>query len=137
MPYKVLEHTADLAFEVTAPTLSELFEECAWALFSEILEDINKVEPRKWYDIQLRAESLEDLLVSWLNELLFRFDATGEVFSEFDVEVEGNSLWARIGGEKIDLRRHKARLGAKSVTYHMLKVRKIDSEYMATFLVDI
>lgn len=137
MAYEILDHTADLAFKVRAKNLEELFEESGRALFTEILGNLSRVKPQDKDEVTIEAESVEDLLVEWLNELLFRFDARGRVYSNFDVHIHDTGLKAIVFGEKINLRRHKVKIGIKAVTYHMLSIRKLPLGYEATFLADI
>ena len=137
MPYEILDHTADLAFRVRSKSLEGLFEEAGRALFTEMLGDLSEVKPETKEEIEITAQSVEDLLIEWLSELLFRFDAQGKVYSKFEVKIKDKTLLACIYGENLDQRRHKVKVGMKGVTYHMLSVKKSPQGYEATFLVDI
>ncbi len=137
MPYRLIEHTADLGIEITAGSLNELFEEAARAMFNEIVEDLSKVEHRVEKVLSLEESTLEDLLVSWLSELLYIFDVEEVVFSKFEVSIEGTALKGRAYGEYIDRSRHVLRTEIKSVTYHMLSIERTDGSYKATVIFDI
>jgi len=137
MPYRLLDHTADLAIEVEAEDIEGLFVEAARAMFNEIVGDLGNVRPAEERKFELREDTLEDLLVSWLSELLFLFDVEKMLFSEFEVEIEDGTLRGRARGEKYDRERHELRTGIKSVTYHMLEIRRSEDRYKVTVVFDI
>src|SRR2546427_9622496 len=56
-----IEHTADVGFEVEAPSLAELFERAGLALLG-LMVDLTTVEPRERVGIAVAAEGLEELL---------------------------------------------------------------------------
>ena len=68
--YKVVEHTADIGIEVESKTLAGLFALSACAMF-DLMIDLSEVRPRQKAIVSLRADSQEELLVTWLNELVF------------------------------------------------------------------
>jgi SHS2 domain-containing protein len=134
MRYKLLDHTADAMVEVHGKTLGERFANAAYAMFDQIT-DITKVEPRGELKILLSAESREQLLVDFLQELLFVHDTEDLVFSEFDVKTDGRTLEAIVRGEKFDEKKHAKRSVVKGVTYHLLEFD--DVEGTVTLLFDV
>ena len=91
-------------------------------MFSLITE-LDDVEEVLYRDIELTAVDEESLLVEWLNELIYLFDAENVIFKRFDIiELNNTRLKARSYGEKVDSSRHKLKTGVKAATYHMLKV---------------
>lgn len=134
MRYKLIEHTADAMVEVHGKDLGERFGNAAYALFDQIT-DVTKVEPKGEMEIVLSAESRDQLLVDFLQELLFLHDAEDLVFSEFDVTTDGKSLDARVRGEKFDEKKHPKRSVVKGVTYHRLEFD--DEEGTVTILFDV
>jgi len=134
MRYKLLEHTADAMVEVYGKNLEERFGNAAYALFDQIT-DITKVEPKGEMEIVLSAESRDQLLVDFLQELLFLHDAEDLVFSEFDITTDGRKLEAHVRGEKFDEKKHSKRSVVKGVTYHRLEFD--DEEGTVTVLFDV
>jgi SHS2 domain-containing protein len=134
MKYKLLEHTADAMVEVHGKDLGERFGNAAYALFDQIT-DITKVEPKGEVEIVLAAESRDQLLVDFLQELLFLHDAEDLVFCEFDVTTDGKNLDARVRGEKFDETKHPKRSVVKGVTYHRLEFD--DEDGTVTVLFDV
>jgi SHS2 domain-containing protein len=122
--YKLIDHTADIGIFVEGRDLKDLFATAAYAMFSQMLE-IDKIrgggETKK---IKLEAEDKEDLLVRWLNELLFFCDK-GYVFEKFDIEkLTDTSLAASVKGEKIDFGKTPLKQQIKAATYHQLEIKK-------------
>ena len=104
--------------------MNETFANAAKALFSLIteLDDVEEVMHR---DIELTAPDQESLLVEWLNELIYLFDAENIIFKRFDVtQLSQTQLKARSYGHKVDSSKHKLKTGVKAATYHMLKIDK-------------
>jgi SHS2 domain-containing protein len=135
-----LDHTADLGLRVAAETVEEAFCEAARGLFGLML-DLRTVRPRAEYAVHLVAASNADLLVEWLSDLLAQKELTGQVFSEFKVEIgrtEGRHVLDGVAlGERFDPERHRPRIEVKGITYLGLEVRRRDTAWTAQFVVDV
>ncbi len=124
--FEIVNHTADVGIRAYGADMSEAFANAARALFSLITE-LDDIEEAEYRDIELTAPDQESLLVAWLNELIYLFDAENIIFKRFDItEISNTQLKARSYGEKIDSSKHKLKTGVKAATYHMLKVDKDD-----------
>ena len=134
MKYKVLEHTADSLIEVYGTDLNERFANAAYAMF-DLITDVKKVESKGEMKITLSAESREQLLVDFLQELLYLNDAEDLVFGKFDVRTDGQKLEALVWGEKFDEKKHEKRSVVKGVTYHKLEFD--DKKGTLTVLFDV
>ena len=134
MKYRLLEHTADAMVEVYGQDLEERFENAAYAMFDQIT-DLSKVEAKGELRIILDAESREQLLVDFLQELLFVQDLQDFVFSKFEVSTDGKKLEAMCAGEKFDPSKHTKRSVVKGVTYHRLEFD--DKQSKVTLLFDV
>ncbi len=134
--YKFIDDlTSDVMFEAYGSDLKELFENSALALFSIICE-IKKVGEEKIIDVEVNGDSLEELMVNWLQELIALVDTDELFFSRFEIiEVNENNLKAKIYGEPISP--EKAGVVVKGVTYYKLKLEKIKDNYKATISLDI
>ncbi len=135
--YEIIDHTADIGVKAYGETLSEAFENAAKAMF-DIITDNSDVENKGQYDIELKAEDLEQLLVDWLSELLYLHDAENLVFGVFKVNlnVQKKSIKAEAYGEKLDFSKHKKGEQIKAVTYHMLELKN-KKPYHVQVLFDI
>lgn len=141
MPYRYLEEvaTADLAFEAEAVSLEQLFEEAAKAL-TDAMVDIKGIKPRKKRTIRLVENSVERLLYSWLEELVFVKDAELLLFSKYQIRIAGKDgkyhLEAAAYGEKLK-QKHEQKIDVKAITLHMFEVKQKGPNWFARVVVDI
>jgi SHS2 domain-containing protein len=117
-------HTADLALRVWAPDLEGLFRQAALGLL-RLLADPGRVRARETVRVSVAGMDLEELMVSWLNEILYLSDAGGRRFVQVeDLRIEGSAgdhrLGALLRGEAFDPDRHAGGIGVKAATYHGL-----------------
>ena len=125
--FQLIEHTADIGVIAWGNTLGEAFASAGLGLFS-IITDITGIRDMESRDIELRATSVESLLFSWINELIYIFEVDHLLFSRFDIKrFEDNMLTATAHGEKYNPGVHVLKLGVKSATFHMLSVDKINN----------
>ncbi len=135
--FELLEHPADIGFRVRARTQAELFEACAEALVSVALE-VDLVEPRQTYPLAAEGYDAESLLVSWLNEVLYLWDARRIAPRRFRVlEMAAERVAGEALGEPWDPARHRAKLVVKGVTYHQLRLGQDERGWFAQVFLDI
>jgi SHS2 domain-containing protein len=136
-PYRLISHTGDLGMTVQGKDRVDLFEQSAWAFF-DLLVDVRKIKPIKPLELSVEAVDREALLVAWLGELLYLFDARRLVFSRFEIEeLTDRSLKARAWGEDFDRERHGFKHGIKAVTYHQVQIRETPKGWRARVILDI
>jgi SHS2 domain-containing protein len=133
--HEILNDSGDVGLKARGSNLEELFENAASGM-SELITDISGIAETERKEVVLRSETIEDLLVSWLNEIIFLFDAYQFVGKKFSVSMGKNRLTAMISGGFFDPYLHEKRLLIKAATYHNLTVRK-NSFWEATVLFDI
>lgn len=140
MGYAFIDHTADVAADLSGTTLPELFRFAAQALMDTIT-DVNGVHPLVTQAVTLEAPTIEDLLVDWLNELIYRFEVHNMLVSDATVTIEAAGgrwvLGGTVAGEMLDPERHPSRVLVKSATYHGLTVREDASGWTARIVFDI
>jgi SHS2 domain-containing protein len=134
--YEIIDHTADVGIRVEAPTAAALFETAARAL-TELVTDVEAVMPRVERAAELQEESLDVLLVSWLQELLYLLDTEGLAFSRFQVTIDGTRLHAALWGEPFNPELHPSKTDIKAVTYHQLEVVKRGESWEARVIFDV
>ncbi|MFN8548527.1 MAG: archease [Candidatus Eisenbacteria bacterium] len=139
--FEPIDHTADLAYIARGATREELFRHAAQGLTAFLL-DLDSITPSLLDTIEVSGADLEECLVSWLNELIFREEVMGRVYREFDVEFTGpHVLRVRCGGEPLDRARHALLTDIKAATYHDLRIRSVAStgqwRYEARIVLDI
>jgi len=123
--YEIIDHTADVGIRVEGDSLGELFSEAARATFEILIETRREYIPSIEVPVSIKAPSVDQLLVRWLQELLYVFDTRRLVLTKFYIdEIDEGSLEGMAMGIKYDSTRHHQKLEIKAVTYHRLKVAK-------------
>jgi len=128
--HRQIEHTADIALEIWAPSPEELFEEAAQALV-EIMTEGAVVSSDGERMIELECLDPEDRLVCWLNEVIFLAVNSGFVLESAELRLEGETrLSAKIRGAESE---ELVTAELKSVTYHDLVLE----ERFARIVIDV
>ncbi len=140
MGFRILEDivSGDFAFEAFGETLEELFSSCAEACFSAMAE-LSRVEPKIDRYIDISADSIDDLLVSFLSELIYLKDAEKVFFSRFDIKIDDVkiSLNSVAWGERIDYTKHDIKVDVKAATYHGLEIRRFEKGFKVKVILDL
>jgi len=134
--YKILEHTADIGFEAFGKSRDEVIATAVTALVS-IITDPDKIDTKKNYKIEVTGDDWEQLLVRFLNEVLYIID--GESFLPAKAEVQTGAhhiIQATLYGEKRN-ESHDVRTDVKAITYHQLVFKKTEAGYSIRVFVDI
>ena len=87
MTYELREHTADVAVEATAPTLSGLFEAVADGLTAASCETVPESGDR--FEVTVSAESREALLFDFLDQLIYERDVRLVLPTDHQCTVSG------------------------------------------------
>jgi SHS2 domain-containing protein len=135
--FELVDHTGDLGVRVFGESLPRLFEQAAQAL-TFILTDPEKIRINETRKISLEAKTHEELLITWLNELVYLFDIEGLLFKTYDVlSVRDNHLEALARGEVFVEGRHPIKTTVKAATYHQLKIEKQQGLCTAQVIFDL
>jgi len=143
-PFEILDISGDIGLRSFGKTLQEAFVNAAIGMYS-LITDIGEIEEKKSIDVSLENDSLDSLLVAWLNELVFHFDAYGFIgkkisITEADLEpatLKSYRLNAVLSGEEFDTDRHESRLLIKAATYHRLRIAKVNEIWKIEVIFDI
>jgi protein archease len=137
LPFRLLEHTADIGFEAFGATRQDVFRNAARALM-HLMVDLDTIAPREGKPLGAEASDMPSLLVNWLSEILYLFDAEGWLFRDFQFDaLTERGLTAVARGEKFDRRKHQVKLLVKAVTYHQLDLMETAEGWRAQVYVDI
>jgi SHS2 domain-containing protein len=135
--YRDFDHTGDLGVEVFGDSLPALFRHAGEALVN-IITDADTIRIRESKAITVQAEGLEQLMVRWLNELLFLFESEGLLFKRFVVDaVDSDHLAVTAHGEFYDMDRHPIKTTVKGATYHQLEVVQEADRWRAAIIFDL
>ena len=135
--YEFFDHAADVGLSIRASTLPGLFIAASRALMEWMGPEPASVHASRW-DVVVEAESLEDLLVRWLQELLFHFHQRHAYFTGVDrLEITPQRLEATFVARIWDESRHHEYQEVKAVTYHKLRVSREAGGWSATVILDV
>ena len=144
--FETLDISGDAGIRAFGDDLKELFINAAMGMYS-LITNTETFRAEKKVAISVESGSLEGLLVSWLNELIFHFDAYGFIgktiaLSELTSREDGAAakqfrITASVSGEEFDPKRHEGKLLVKAATYHKLSIRKTGGRWRTEIIFDI
>lgn len=133
MPYKFLEHTAELKIQATGKTLNQAFEQLAKAI-SNYMGQGKKISQNKKVKINLSEKNKEALLYNFIEKLISLLDTKNFMTSSAKVKIKDNSLSAEIKGDNSK----KYNLNyIKSPTYSEMKIEKNKSGWKIQIVLDV
>ena len=135
--YEQFSHTADIGMRVYGKDIKELFENAAFAMF-DIIADIENLSGDTLETFYLEASSREELLVAWLDELLYSFYTTQLIFFKFQIdELDGTRLKATAFARPVGANRNRLKTEIKAATYSDLKIEKSAKGYQVEIIFDV
>ncbi len=139
--YKYIDHTADIAFEVSADNYKDLIIASADAWKEAVVKSVNMYS-NETKRISLEESSVEEILVGLLSEFNYLLYTRKWVFEKIkDIEVDNkNNLWnvtVEVSGAKFDIQKHSFKTEVKAVTFHQMDVKYIDGKYTTRIVFDI
>lgn len=124
--FEVIDHTADQAIMAYGKDLAQAFENAAYGMFS-LTAELGTVSQERSWQIEVEAESAEDLLMAWLRELLFTAETENVVLARFKIHsLEKWRIKGEAGGGPMTPQVKRAGAPVKAVTYHDLSVKHND-----------
>jgi len=150
--YEILEHKADLKIRAFGKTKEELFLNMMRGMISGLRPEILKqpygesqatAEAEK-RNIEIKSPDLEALLVDFLSEVLYLTQVNKEIYIDIkfkkltDPSTDSiSSRRAELEGELIGQKVKRFSEDIKAVTYHGLKIEKINKIWEAVVLFDV
>lgn len=141
MSFRFIEHTADIAVEITEDTIEKLFITSANAWLSSAVEILNRqLESSKKFIFT--ANTLEELLIEFLSELNFQLYTRKWIFiSMKEIKLQqtgtGYQLEVEVFGQSFNENNHKLKVEIKAVTYHQMKIEKKNNNFFTKIVFDI
>jgi len=134
--YKFIDDlTSDVMFEAYGSTLAEVFTHAAEAMFTVICQ-CDKIGAKKQVKVEVKADSVEELMISWLQELIAAVDTKEMFFKYFEIkEIDETHLKAVCKGDDADPT--KGETLVKAVTYYKYKFEKTSKGYVVRVSLDI
>ena len=140
--YEFVSHTADVAMRVFAETLPALFINSAKGLFSLICGGNISRAAEGERRISIKGETLEDLIISWLNELISIFYTYYFLPESYNINIETENTDLKIvkgtvKGNYINTERLNMITEVKSAAYHNVKIEKSNGVLKALIIFDV
>jgi SHS2 domain-containing protein len=137
LTWRAFEHQADLGLEIDAADGPSLFREAARAYLAHAC-DVGAVRTVERYELAGEAKDVEELLVDWLNDLVFLVEGRQVVARDVELlEWEPIRYRAEALGEPLDPARHAPRGLVKAATYHGLRVYQDEDGWHARVILDV
>lgn len=135
--YKLIDHTADIGLEVESADIEGIFVRSGLAIF-DLMFGLDSISKRASRGFHIEGDDLRELLVAWLNELLYVYAVENMIFSDFcDVDLKEQSFKATGLGEKFDPDKHRIEMEIKAATYHGLVLEKINGLWRTKIIFDV
>ncbi len=125
-------HTADWSIKVWAEDLGCLFAEAARGMYSLMEIQLDR-KSRRAETMHIESIDLESLLVSFLNELLYKMESHQLAFDQLSVEVSGLELEAQLEGSPVTFQKKEI----KAVTFHNLAIVQSERKFEVTIVFDV
>jgi len=135
--YKLLDHTADLAIQVNGKDLNDLFRNSSIAIM-DLSYPIYTVKNKIEHTISATGNDAEQLLVNWLQEILYLMEVKKLVFCDIGLEITNRTqAKGTLFGEKINYKIHEPLNDIKAVTFSNLKIVRKGNNYSTEIVLDI
>ena len=135
--YSTFDISGDLGLRVQAGDLKSVMEYAAQGL-TDAVTDLSSVKRVTSMRVRLKAADTEELVVAWLNELIFLLDAHGFIAAEAVVNnITESSLDAVLHGETFDPERHERRVLVKAATFHGFSMKSTGDRIVVEIVLDL
>ncbi|MDI3340111.1 MAG: archease [Sphaerobacter sp.] len=128
MPYRYLEHEADIGLEASGASAAEALQAGVQGLL-DLMARTATVRPAVETPVEAEGDDLGALYVALLNAVIAERDIAGHLFHDFRLDAlerTGDGWRARgtLTGEPIDPARHEIGTEVKAATYAGLRVEE-------------
>jgi SHS2 domain-containing protein len=135
--FETIDISGDVGIRAYGNDCAEAWTTAAVGMYSLITE-LGEIKEEKDIDVDIESDSPEGLLVNFLNELIFHFDAHNFIGKRVDVSQFSEwSIKAKIHGEEFDTDSHEQGLLLKAATYHNIKFEKTEDRCEVEVIFDI
>lgn len=135
--FEVIDISGDVGLRAYGESLKDAFINAAIGMYS-LITNIQTIKEERTVNISVESDRMEGLFVSWLNELIFQFDAYDFVGKRVIItEFTPSLLRASVSGEDFNPERHESKLLIKAATYHQLKIEEKNGKWEIDVVFDI
>jgi len=129
---RVVNHTADIGIEVYGDTIEDLFLNSAEGLYE--ITGLQYDGEEKSLEIKIKGDEIEELLVKFLNELIYLMETKNIAGKIEKLTIEKGYILSAI----LKVKKIKS-IGKeiKAATYHNLKIKKSGDGFKTTIIFDL
>lgn len=132
--FRYIPHTADAQFQAFGKIFEEALKNAGRAVIN-LITDITKIKPRLTHKFKVEANSREDMVVDFLQELLFLIEVKGFLMYDAKLKLDGATLQAEVFGDLV--KNYETHGHIKAITYHNLLVKEDKNGVMIQAVVDV
>ena len=122
MHYQKIDHTADFGLEVHAPSLPQLLELSACAMFDQIVDRAALGRTHQAL-VKIQGHDWPDLMINWLRELLYLWNGRELLLKSTAIlTLSQFMLKARLHLVLFNALEHRIYREIKAVTYHQAEI---------------
>ncbi|MGB9748478.1 MAG: archease [Candidatus Woesearchaeota archaeon] len=138
--FEYLKKTADVRFRAVGKDFEELLKNSFRAMIN-VMVDSDKVKKKEKIGVEVKAKTLDKLLIKFLEEILFLLDSENFIASELEcVKITRKKgfyvLNAFVLGDK-NLKEYDFSLSVKAVTYNDFVFKRGYGFYVAEITLDV
>lgn len=140
--FETFEHGADVGIRGYGKTPEEALSNLLKALASLLVEDLGFLEetPNKFFSVEIEAEFLDELLVTFVNKVISLSALEKVLFFEFRgklTEGQVNKLMGEVAGVPFSPEKYSYGVEVKGATFTMAKFEKKNDLFIAQCVVDV
>jgi SHS2 domain-containing protein len=141
MPWKLIDHQADVGLQATGETLERALADGVRGMLA-LMVDPSTVDPLQSWQVTARGSDAGSLYVDLLNNVLATKDIENAFFHDVEIaslqqDAESWHVTCRISGEPIDLAKHEVDSDVKAATYGGLIGEQRDGEWILRCVLDL
>jgi len=135
--FRVIDHKADVKIKISGKTIEELFSEALNGFLHIVVKIKRKAENFERKKISLEGIDLEDLLVRFLNELIYLFSLKKVPLKIENMKIEENRFEGEILLAPLTKELFEVKAELKAATYHNLKIEKKGKNFVTEVVFDV
>jgi len=141
--YRIIDHPSDTGIDFFGKDLSESFINAARGMYSIMIEEPDYILEKKERAIEIDEKDIaciQDLLVLWLERLLYDFDTDQVIYCDIDIKeirLESGKGHMLANCSYTGIEPRMVKLGIKAVTYQDLYVKEYSGGYKGRVIFDV
>jgi len=132
--YKIIDHTADIGIEVEGKSLEDLFLQSNYGLYE--IAGIKKGEIEKEGKFEVEGNTIEELLIKFLNELIYYIYTRNKFWEIKKIQIEKNKIYKiKVEGKLGTINSFEREV--KAATYYNINIEKKKDIFKTRIIFDL